>query len=372
MARSHQITIDGTSFVARSGEVLLDAALSNGIDLPYDCRAGHCGTCCVKLVSGDVRGGEGSEPGIVHACQCRIAGDVVIERRESSTVRTVDGVLSSLRPLSPDVIEVGIRTDRALPYLPGQYAQVRFSGYPSRPFSISHPLEGNPDSRSVWFHVRRMKDGRVTPALGKRIKPGHRVKLIGPYGSAHFRPNLNCRMILVATNTGFAPIWSIAVAALRENPQRMMMIIAGARSIKSLYMGPALAQLSRFPNVLVVPVCSTPQNVTDAVRFGRPTDYLPRLLPSDVLYACGAPGMVDSIKSVAARAGAVCYADPFLPTGDDSATEAGVLARAMGWLAAPPSLQIGQLVRDRLRNREEPSLRDIRMAEARMRSHFRS
>lgn len=372
MARSHQITINGTSFVARSGEVLLDAALNNGIDLPYDCRAGHCGTCCVKLVSGDVRGGEGSEPGIVHACQCRIAGDVVIERRESSTVRTVDGVLSSLRPLSPDVVEVGIRTDRALPYLPGQYAQVRFSGYPSRPFSISHPLEGNPDSRSVWFHVRRMKDGRVTPALGKRIKPGHRVKLIGPYGSAHFRPNLNCRMILVATNTGFAPIWSIAVAALRENPQRMMMIIAGARSIKSLYMGPALAQLSRFPNVLVVPVCSTPQNVTEAVRFGRPTDYLPRLLPSDVLYACGAPGMVDSIKSVAARAGAVCYADPFLPTGDDSATEAGVLARAMGWLAAPPSLQIGQLVRDRLRNREEPSLRDIRMAEARMRSHFRS
>lgn len=373
MARSHEITINGTSFVARSGELLLDAALNNGIDLPFDCRAGHCGTCCVKVVSGDVRGGEGSEPGVVHACQCRIAGDVVVEKQEASGVRTVDGVLSSLRPLSPDVVEVGIRTDRALPYLPGQYAQVGFAGYPSRPFSISHPLEGNPDSRSVWFHVRRMKDGRVTPALGKRIRPGHRVKLIGPYGSAHFRPNLDCRMILVATNTGFAPIWSIAVAALRENPQRMMMIIAGARSIKSLYMGPALAQLSRFPNVLVVPVCSTPQNVTDAVRFGRPTDYLPRLLPSDVLYACGAPGMVDSIKSVATRAGAVCYADPFLPTSDDSATDAGVLARAMGWLAVPAAgLQVGQLVRERLLSRQDQPMNAREMAEARVRSHFRS
>lgn len=371
MARSHQITINGTSFVARSGELLLDAALNNGIDLPFDCRAGHCGTCCVKLVSGDVRGGEGAEPGVVHACQCRIAGDVVVEKQEASGVRTVEGVLSTLRPLSPDVVEVGIRTDRALPYLPGQYAQVRFSGYPSRPFSITHPLEGTPDSRSVWFHIRRMKDGRVTPLLGKRIRPGHRVKLIGPYGSAHFRANLNCRMILVGTNTGFAPIWSIAVAALRENPDRMMMIIAGARSIKSLYMGPALAQLSRFPNVLVVPVCSTPQNVTDEVRFGRPTDYLPRLLPSDVLYACGAPGMVDSIKSIAARVGAACHADPFLPTSND-APESGVLTRAMGWLSTPPSLQIGQLVRDRLRNREEPSLQEIRMAEARVRSHFRS
>src|SRR5690606_12936367 len=370
MARSFEITINGNSFLGRSGELLLDAALRNGVDLPYDCRAGHCGTCCVRLVSGEVRGGEGSEPDIVHACQCRIVADAVVERREFSGARTVEGVLSSLRPLSPDVVEVAIRTDRALPYLPGQYAQVGFSGYPSRPFSITHPLEGNPDSRSVWFHVRRMKDGRVTPALGKRIRPGHRVKLVGPYGSAHFRPNLDCRMILVATNTGFAPIWSIAVAALRENPQRMMMIIAGARSIQSLYMGPALAQLSRFPNVLVVPVCSTPQNASDAVRFGRPTDYMPRLLPSDVLYACGAPGMVDSIKSIAARAGAVCYADPFLPTSDDT-SEASVLARAMGWLSAPGNLQIGQRVRDRLGNRPDQPMKQFGMAEARVRSHFR-
>ena len=149
MARRHQITINGNSFLARRGELLLDAALSNGIDLPYDCRAGHCGTCCVRLVSGAVRGGKGSEPGVVHACQCRIIGDVVIERGQPSDVRTIEGVLSSLRPLSPEVLEVGIRTDRALPYHAGQYAQVRFRGYPSRPFSITHPLRGNPDGRSI-------------------------------------------------------------------------------------------------------------------------------------------------------------------------------------------------------------------------------
>ena len=342
MARSHQITIDGHSFLARRGELLLDAALSNSIDVPYDCRAGHCGTCCVRLVSGQVRGGEGSEPGIVHACQCRIAGDAVLEKEQASGVRNVEGVLSSLRPLSPEVMEVGIRTRRALPYHPGQYAQVRFSGYPSRPFSITHPLSGNPNSRSVWFHVRRMKDGRVTSSLGKRIRPGHRVKLTGPYGTAHFRPNLDGRLILVATNTGFAPIWSIAVAALRENPMRMIIIITGGRTIKSLYMGLALAQLARFPNVLVVPVCSTPQTLSKTVKLGRPTDYLPRLLPTDVLYACGAPGMVDSIKSIAAHFGAICYADPFLPTTDDTVEES-VLTRAVGWLTVPASRQMGQL-----------------------------
>jgi 3-phenylpropionate/trans-cinnamate dioxygenase ferredoxin reductase subunit len=372
MAGNHQITINGSSFLARRGELLLDAALSHGIDLPHDCRAGHCGTCCVRLVSGEVRGGEGSEPGIVHACQCRIVGDAVIERGQLSGVRTVEGVLSSLRPLSPEVMEVGIRTRRALPHHAGQYAQVRFSGFPSRPFSITHPLHGNPNSRSVWFHVRRMKDGRVTKSLGRRIKPGHRVSLTGPYGSAHFRPNLDSRLILVATNTGFAPIWSIAVAALRENPERRMMIIAGGRNIESLYMGPALARLASFPNVLVVPVCSTPQTLTTAVKLGRPTEFLPHLLPTDVLYACGAPGMVDSIKSIAAQIGAVCYADPFLPTTDDTVEES-VLDRAMGWLAVPTtSRQVGQLALDRPRNRRERPMQAYGTAEARVRSHYRS
>jgi NAD(P)H-flavin reductase/ferredoxin len=369
MAKSHQVTFNGDRFLARHGELLLDAAVSNGIDLPHDCRAGHCGTCCVRLISGEVRGGESSEPGIVHACQCRIAGDAVIERSQPSGLRTVEGVLTSLHPLSQEVMELGIRTDRAMPHRAGQYARVRFSGYPSRPFSITHPLRSNPNSGSVWFHVRRLKDGRVTSSLGKRIKLGHRVKLTGPYGSAFFRPGLN-RLILVATNTGFAPIWSIAVAALRENPKRRMMIIAGGRTIGSLYMGPALVRLAHFPNVLVVPVCSAPQTLSTAVKQGRPTDYLPRLLPTDVLHACGAPGMVDSIKSIAARIGAVCYADPFLPTTDDT-VDKSVLTRAMRWLAVPPSRQTVELGFDCPDDRWEQPVQPSDMADAKVRSHYR-
>lgn len=346
MTRNHQITINGTRLMARHGELLLDAALSNGIDLPHDCRAGHCGTCCVRLVSGKVQGGEGSQPGIVHACQCRIVSDAVIEGGQPSGARTVEGVLSSLLPLSPEVMEVGIRTDRALPYHAGQYAQVQFRGYPSRPFSMTHPLRTHPSSRTacVWFHVRRMKDGSVTSSLGRRIEPGHRVSLTGPYGSAYFRRNSDSRLILVATSTGFAPIWSIAVAALRENPQRRVMIIAGGRSIGSLYMGPALARLSRFPNAQVVPVCSTPQTVSNAVMLGRPTEYLPPLLPTDVVYACGAPGMVESVKSIAADIGALCYADPFLPTMEGPGKRSGP---RQGRLAAPAGRQMRHLALNR-------------------------
>jgi NAD(P)H-flavin reductase/ferredoxin len=374
MTIHHQITIDGQRFMAPDGQLLLDAALKSGIDLPYDCRAGHCGTCCVRLVSGEVEGGEGSEPGIVHACQCRIAGDADIATERQSEIQSVEGAVHSLRRLSAEVMEVEIRTDRALPYLAGQYAQVRFSGYPSRPFSITHPLRAlhsKPDGRSVWFHVRRMKEGRVTPSLGKRIKVGHRVKLTGPYGSAHFRPNLVSPLILVASHTGFAPIWSIAIAALRENPERDMMIITGGRTLESLYMWPALARLATFPNVHVVPVCSTPQTLINAVKLGRPTDHLPPLLPSDVFYACGAPGMVDSIKEIAARIGAVCYADPFLPT-DDHTVEESLLSRTKNWLTALKNRHANQFGLNRTSDRPKQSMQMPGMAYARVRSQHRS
>lgn len=360
MAVRHLVSVNGTTFSAKRGETLLDAALSNGIDLPHDCRAGHCGSCCVRLVSGHVSGGEGSEPGIVHACQCRISGDAAVETGEAPSVRSVDGVLSSLRPLSPEVMEVGITTARALPYLAGQYVRLCFDGYPGRPYSPTHSVSGQKSGRTIWFHVRRMPNGRVSSSLGRHIKPGHRVTLSGPYGSAHFRPGHTGRLILIGTNTGFAPIWSIAVAALRENPHRSIMIIVGGRTLDALYMGPALAQLARFPNVLIVPVCSRAQNLPPPVMPGRPTDYLPVMLPTDVLFACGAEGMVTAIKSVAASAGAVCYADPFFPATDASLPD-GILSRAMGWLTLPGA----QPNRRTSRERSEPVMRPPQPADAR-------
>lgn len=346
MSKRHKITIDGKSFLAPRGARLLDVALNNGIDLPYSCRAGHCGTCCVRLVSGDVHGGQGTEPGVIHACQCRIVADAVIEREQPADIRSVNGVLGTLRPLSSEVLEIGITTDRPLPHLPGQYAHVQFSGYPNRSYSITHALNASDDSDAMWFHIRRVDNGRVSASIGKRIRIGHRVRLTGPFGSAHFRPNSGGRIVLVATNTGFAPIWAIAVAALREDPSRRMMVIAGGRTLDALYMAPALVRLARFLNVVVVPVCSSLQVSLPAVRPGRPTDYLPRLLPTDALYACGAPGMVESVRAVSADVGATCYADPFLPAPDTAGGQSP-LTRTIERLSSPLDRNMLQLAYER-------------------------
>lgn len=47
---------DGTATTVRvgPGEKLLDSGLRAGLDLPYSCRAGHCGTCETTAVAGEV------------------------------------------------------------------------------------------------------------------------------------------------------------------------------------------------------------------------------------------------------------------------------------------------------------------------------
>ena len=50
-----QITLQpsGHTFTVAGDETILDAALRQGIGLPYGCRNGACGSCKGKIVSGE-------------------------------------------------------------------------------------------------------------------------------------------------------------------------------------------------------------------------------------------------------------------------------------------------------------------------------
>jgi len=53
----------GYDFEAAPGEHILYAGLRAGVDLPYECATGTCGTCKAKLVSGRVREAWPTAPG---------------------------------------------------------------------------------------------------------------------------------------------------------------------------------------------------------------------------------------------------------------------------------------------------------------------
>jgi NAD(P)H-flavin reductase/ferredoxin len=346
-----KVSVNGQGFSAKFGDLLLDAALMNGVDIPHDCRSGHCGTCRVNVVDGRVFGGDG-DPDSVKACQCRILSDLEIAIEDVPEAVTISGRVVGLVALAPDVVEVCIKLPRPAGYLSGQHYNVRFRGFPARCYSPTAPLDKHSDDGLVRFHVRLVPNGLVSSALGREIGIGHRVTLLGPHGTAYFRPDHPHRLVLVAGGTGFAPMWSIAHAALIEWPQRELIFVVGARTLNSLYMVPALCQLARYRNVTVVPVVSEPQAISKVVRAGQPTDYLPTFSPSDVVYTAGAPGMVESVASRARAAGAKCYADPFEHVSNQ-ATTVGLWSRAIHWLNSKPKIPSPSIV-------YEPELTSVR------------
>jgi 3-phenylpropionate/trans-cinnamate dioxygenase ferredoxin reductase subunit len=342
MPKICKVEVNDQIFSAARGDLLLDAALMNGVDIPHDCRSGYCGSCRVRVLAGRCVGGVGGDPGIVHACQSRIVSDLKIEVEDVPDVVTVSGRVAELTLRAPDVMEVGIELQRPLKYLPGQYCSLRFRGFPARCFSPTAPLDWPCNPKLLRFHIRKLKSGRVSSQLGRRIRVGHHVKLAGPFGSAFLRDYPSERLVLVAGGTGFAPIWSVAEAAITEQPRRELVLVAGARKLESLYMLPALCRLALFPNVTIIPVVSEQQTMSNAVRKGSPLDYVPPLSRNDVVYCAGAPAMVEAISHVAAEAGAKCYSDPFEPAvrKDD---KAGLLSRAADWLGSS-ELKSGEML----------------------------
>lgn len=54
--RKYTVTLQhiGQSFTVEEGELILDAAIRQGLNLPYSCRNGTCRTCLHQVVEGDV------------------------------------------------------------------------------------------------------------------------------------------------------------------------------------------------------------------------------------------------------------------------------------------------------------------------------
>lgn len=327
MRKLVSITFNGKTFTAYPGDVLLDAALRAGVGMPHDCRSGDCEVCVVRVVSGVTRGGDAGEPGMVRACEARVMTDVVTESEEISAPVSCRGTVVALNSLSDAVTEVIVEPARPLSARPGQYVHAEFKGFPKRPLTPTRPLDARADDGLLRFHIEKWPGGSMSAALGTAIKEGHRVDLTGPFGSAYFRRGLQNRLVLVAGGAGFAPIWSIADAALRERPQRSMLVLIGASTLKQLYMVQALGMMVTCPNVRVVVTCEEAQTLSPVILAGKPTDYLPPLLSRDVVYAAGTAALVDAVAEVAAVSGSAFYGEAFLTAAEDS--QQGWLSRVL-------------------------------------------
>lgn len=313
---SFQVSVQPSrhTFQAEPGETILEAALRQGLSLPYGCRDGVCGTCRGKVQSGQIEHGKAPlevlgeaerEAGFALFC-CAIArSDLCIESREARSlddipIRTLPARVHRLTRVAPDVmiVELKLAANERLQFLAGQYVDILLKEGRRRSFSLANAPHAD---AVLQLHIRQVPGGQFTGQVFETMKERDILRLRGPQGSFFLREDSAKPMLLVAGGTGFAPIKAIVEHAIAERSERPLHLYWGGRSRADLYLL-ALAEQwsSAHANIRFTPVLS--DSPTDEHWHGRiglvhqaaMADY-PNLSGQQV-YVCGSPAMVQAAR----------------------------------------------------------------------------
>jgi CDP-4-dehydro-6-deoxyglucose reductase len=311
-----QISVEPSrhSFQAEAGETILDAALRQGLMLPYGCRDGACGTCRGKVLSGQVDHGKAPsevlsdaerQAGIALFCCASARSDLCIESRELRSaldvpVRTLPARVHKLARLAPDVMlmELKLPASERLQFFAGQYIDILLKEGRRRAFSLANAPH---DDGCLQLHIRLTPGGRFTEHVFNTMKERDIVRFNGPHGSFFLREESAKPMLLVAGGTGFAPIKAIVEHAIAEHTQRPMAIYWGGRALADLYLLPLAERWAQGDaDIRFVPVLSdSPASENWRGRSGfvhaAAMDDFPDLSAHQV-YVCGSPAMVAAAR----------------------------------------------------------------------------
>lgn len=304
------VKINGIAIKARAGDTLLEAGISGGIVLPHDCMTGQCDTCRVTVHSGEVDAQGTQDRRTVLGCKAKAMSNVDITYEEIPGVAKWKGEIVAMELLAGDVYEVSVSMKERVPYLPGQYVYAAFDNYPERAYSPTIRIDANADELRIVFHIRAYLDGEVSAHLGNDIILGARVAIRGPFGHAFLRRGED-RLVFVGGGTGFAPIWSMALAASLSQPERELVVVTGARAVNRLYMLPALDWLRRNGARTIITTAGDGDGIF--VKRGRLEDHIPTIRATDTVHVAGSPALVRAVVEMASAVGADYHADPFTP-----------------------------------------------------------
>jgi toluene monooxygenase electron transfer component len=218
----------GYDFDAQPGERVLYAGLRAGIDLPYECATGTCGTCKAKLLSGRVKERWPEAPGKKYVkpqtseflmCQCDAEEALTLEVSKfvypvepgGCVPQTGGGTVRDMRQLTHDVMAFALELERPRDFDAGQFALLApegVSGY--RAYSMCNYQRG---ARRLEFLVKKKPDGGFSQWLFGADREGARLEVFGPLGKATFEPGLGKNLLCIAGGSGIAGMLSILTRA---------------------------------------------------------------------------------------------------------------------------------------------------------------
>ena len=310
----------GRQLKVMADETLLNAAIREGVGLPYGCRDGACGSCKSKLLEGRVIHGAHQQKalsndeeaaGLILTCCAKPQSDCVVEARsvpgagEFAVLKMPTRVLSLQRP-APDVVVLRLQlpANQQFRYHAGQYVEFMLAGGVRRSYSMANAPAQLGSPPAIELHIRHLPGGLFTDAVFGSMKEKDILRIEGPFGSFFLRDeaaDLAKPMILLASGTGLAPIKAIIEQMRDQGLTRPAQLYWGCRSRVDLYLHDwALQAAAELPWLRYIPVLSEPRpedgwdgrtgNVHEAVMADHPD------LSRHQVYACGAPLMVEAAQ----------------------------------------------------------------------------
>lgn len=311
-----QITVlpSGREFSCETDDTILDAAMRNGISLPYGCKNGACGSCKGKLVSGQVShrrhqaqaltDEEESKGGTLFCCATPHS-DLVIEAREvlgmnEFPARKMPARVAKMERYGPDVMVLSLQlpANERLRYRAGQYIDIIQKNGQRRSYSLANPPHLD---EQLSLHLRHLPGGIMTDHVFGGMKERDILRFEGPLGSFFLREDSDKPIILLASGTGFAPIKAVIEHAIHLQSTRPMTLYWGGRRPHDLYMHTQCEQWANsLPGFKYIPVIS--DALPEDNWIGR-NGFVHQAVIDDFpdmsgyqVYACGAPIVVDSAK----------------------------------------------------------------------------
>ncbi|MFS2157514.1 M24 family metallopeptidase [Pseudomonas sp. Pseusp122] len=316
-----ELSPSGKTFEA-ADELLLDAMLASGLAVPFSCRRGACGSCKVKVVSGQYRdkllAADAPAPCYPLAademllCQSHACSDMRLEipgwSLDTPTLEVSAEVVSQ-RPLSSDIIELVLRTPQPLDVRAGQYLRFRLDNGDSRCFSVSNlPAL---DHGQLVFHIRQVKGGLFSERILPALQVGDALQLEGPLGACTWQHDDQRPVVLFATGTGYAGVKPMLLTALARHAE--VTLYWGGSTTTDFYDREFLDQTSReHPGFRWHPVLSAEGRVQQ-VAMAQAHNWA-----DAQVYACGNGAMISQVREHCLAAGVQVHrfvAEAFVASG---------------------------------------------------------
>lgn len=278
------------SFDGGESESVLHAGLRSGINLPYECSTGTCGTCKARLIEGELHDPWPEAPGRKYLkrdqgeflmCQAIARSNAVVEVAHfvysmdpgACLPRHLTGVVSAAKPLTRDVMWLKVDADKPFDFDAGQFVALGVPGVPGyRGYSM---VNFERRARQLQFVIKKKPQGGISEWLfdPARHVEGTVVDLFGPLGHATFFPKVGQNLLAIAGGSGIAGMMSILARAVQERyfDQYQGYVFFGVRTFADAFFLDELNQFATsFPGHLTIVVALSDEPVPQSATARYP------------------------------------------------------------------------------------------------------